>query len=232
MLSLDDFSEWNFLISTTDYDIDTNTKISKALLDMGMEGVGYAIHTNSIRASIKVPTGNERRDLEKEIRKIPNIIDVQITKGNRKVIRNMHENITISDSLSAIVSRFSQSKTINIEETAYDNHSQINIEAGDNSKITINQNMITYKVDESLYSLKLPDNISQDLESLKEKVENSKLESEEKRKYTMLVEKIKLSSSNLQSTISKNKELLKWIVPNAGSAFYSLIELIKLLSGS
>ena len=232
MLSLDDYSEWIFSISTTDDNIHTNNNISKTLLDIGMEAVDHTIHTNSIRASIRVSTGDDGRNLEQQIREIPNITSVQITKGKRQVIRNTRESITFSTSISSIVNRFSQSQVIIVEETSYDNHSQIHIKAEDNSKITINQNIITYKMDESLYSRRLHENMFQDLESLKQETQNSTLKSEDKKNYLTLIEKIKFASSNLPSTISKNRELLKWLVPNAGVAFYSLIELINLLSGN
>src|SRR3981081_2535932 len=109
---------------------------------------------------------NKIYELVNKIKKIPNVVDVNVKKGPRHFHRTMDENIGLSDWLTTVITQFRNASVIKIEEVINNNNSQINISAGDNPIININKDNITILDGHNRLTHPLPKDIIDKLESL------------------------------------------------------------------
>lgn len=229
-----DSRDYTFTIISNSTNTETCKSIMKSISELGITTVSHSIHTNTITTSMQIILHEEEEgtidEIVEQIKKIPNVIDVEGREGPRYFQRTMEDNIVLSDWLYAIVTKFRSSKVIEIVETNNNNNSQINISAGDNANITINQNNITYNIGGNPFSQNPPDNIINKIESLKQVIQNDEqLEKKDKENAIKVSERIKQYYSKSASLVEQHKELIKWFVPNSSYAVNIVIAILMML---
>lgn len=207
--------------------------IIQSIRDIGFETISHTKGTNLVTTTAQIPDQHAYIVEERiqKLKKISNIVDVDVKRGNRHFFRSMHEDIGVNDNITAVVNRFGRSKEIKIEEIIYENNSQIQISAEDNSTVTVNQNIII-NIDNNTRNIEPSNIVLGSLESLKSNLqENESLDEEVKENSIKLIDKIKTTLSKVPLGIDKHIVLLKWLVPNSTVAFFIVMEIIQLLTG-
>jgi hypothetical protein len=217
MLSNDDSRNYNFIIISKSSDSDICNNIMDSLNKIGHTTYSHISGTNTIHTFMEVSLKEEYKinDMVKQIKTIPNVVDIEVKSGLKKLHRGFTENIRLSDSIKVYATKIIESSRIRIEETTIDNKPQINI-YGDISNLTIyNGNVIYYEKDKSPEKINRPNDIIDKIEELEQMIQKSaSLDKQNKEKALTITEKFKqsLSKSSSGSSINKHKEKIDFII--------------------
>ena len=205
-------------------DINAVNDIFAALKLLGIKIYSWVEGSNIINAT---PNWSEP-ELSQRVRQIENIPGVNSVdvKVNKRVHREIRENIAISDHLEATITRFKQSRQIEIEEKNIDGENSIQF-SGEDIKLVINRN--TYNI--SYSNVVINQNSSQIRIDEKKIEELRQIDEKEKQRFHELLKKLEsITTKNPEGT--DNSPKLQWKIPIITMSFQAILKIIDwILSG-
>jgi hypothetical protein len=154
-----------------------------------------------------------------QIENIPGLNSVDV-KVNKRVHREIRENIAISDHVEATVTRFKQSRQIEIEEKNIDGEDSIQF-SGEDIKLVINRN--TYNI--SYSNVVINQKSSQIRINEKEIEELRQIDEIEKQRFQELLKKLESITTNKLKKTNKSS-ILQWKIPIATMSFQAILKII------